>query len=400
MNFLIFPIHLFNIKILKENVDKFLSTNAHEKRIITFILLEEPCYFGFHKVKMNFNKLKLLLHHASMKYYEDLLQTPKTRKQLNFDYDVKYLDFAHIQKYGYNDILDCNELVYFDIVDFFLESKLSGIIEQENKKTKLKSKSKHELKITVLDNPSFIDTKADLELYHTKINKRKSFYHASFYKWQKDKLNLLVNVKSYDTENRNRLDTDTEVPPLYKNDNNTKWIKEAKTYVDREFPSNLGTIVDGLKIPITHKTTVEWVSKFCKDRLKFFGKYEDAIDTSRNFLFHSVISPMLNIGLITPLEVLDIINKYYHSHEKEIGIANYEGFIRQLIGWREYQRYIYRYAYDKMVNSNHFTNKRQLNSAWYNGTTGIEPVDVAIKMAFKDGYIHHILRLMVMGIGA
>jgi len=390
LNFLIYPVHLFNIKILKENVERLLSSrNVDVKDInpkITFILIEEPCYFGFHREKMNFNKLKLLLHRASMKYYENLLLIPKTKKELKLKYDVKYFDFETIEKHGYTDILKCNELVYFDVVDFFLENKLSSI-----------TKGHKDVKITILENPGFLDTNEDLKYYHTKINKSKSFYHASFYKWQKSKLDLLEGVKSYDVMNRDKLEASVEVPSLYKNDNTTKWIKEGKKYIEDTFSSNIGSVKDGLKVPITHKTTIEWVKIFCKERFKYFGKYEDAIDVSRNFLFHSCISPMLNIGLITPLEVLEIINDYYNSHKTEIGIANYEGFIRQLIGWREYQRYIYRYAYDKMINGNHFKNTRELGKSWYEGTTGIEPVDLAIKMAFRDGYIHHILRLMVIG---
>jgi deoxyribodipyrimidine photolyase-related protein len=69
---------------------------------------------------------------------------------------------------------------------------------------------------------------------------------------------------------------------------------------------------------------------------------------------------MLNIGLITPQQVVDIITGYYKAHTKEIGIANYEGFIRQIIGWREYQRYIYQYAGEKMRAGNHFNNSRRL----------------------------------------
>jgi deoxyribodipyrimidine photolyase-like uncharacterized protein len=106
---------------------------------------------------------------------------------------------------------------------------------------------------------------------------------------------------------------------------------------------------------------------------------------------------MLNIGLITPQQVVDIVSAYYNEHKAAIGLANYEGFIRQIIGWREYQRYIYQYAGEKMRHSNHFGNTRRLNTTWYTATTGIKPVDDAVRMALDDGYIHHILRLMVVG---
>lgn len=379
MNFLIFPIHLFNVSILKKCLAQ-VDTSSKFK----FILLEDPCYFGFREERMNFNKLKLLMHRASMKYYEDLLMKPKTRKLLGFDYDVVYVDFETIHSKGYASIRDCDKLAYFDVVDFFLENKLDKALKG--------------VEVVVVDSPAFIDTRNDLELYHSKINKHKSFFHDSFYKWQKSKLGVLTDVASLDKLNRDKLGADVDIPPLYKNDSSTKWIKEADKYVERVFSEHgSGSVANGLKVPITHKTTISWVRAFCRERLKNFGKYEDAIDASRNFLFHSVISPMLNIGLITPQETLMIVVDYYHKHQKEIALANYEGFVRQLIGWREYQRYIYRYAYEKMTTSNHFNNRRTLAKSWYDGTTGIEPVDVAIKQAFSDGYIHHILRLMVIG---
>jgi deoxyribodipyrimidine photolyase-related protein len=106
---------------------------------------------------------------------------------------------------------------------------------------------------------------------------------------------------------------------------------------------------------------------------------------------------MLNIGLITPQDVITVITNYYNKNKAQIGIANYEGFIRQIIGWREYQRYIYQYAGNVMRAGNYFNNARKLTPEWYKGTIGIKPVDDAIKMAINDGYIHHILRLMVVG---
>jgi len=190
------------------------------------------------------------------------------------------------------------------------------------------------------------------------------------------------------------------------------YIVEAIKYIEDNFPSNLEPLyvsegtpinVDSLHFPITHKSSCEWLEHFCKNRLKEFGNYEDSIDSiPRNFLFHSTISPMLNIGLITPQQVIDSVTNYYTTNknnkkENQITISTYEGFIRQVIGWREFQRYIYKYIGYKMRKSNHFNNTRKLSLPWYNATTTIKPVDDAIMMAMNDGYIHHILRLMVVG---
>ena len=112
-------------------------------------------------------------------------------------------------------------------------------------------------------------------------------------------------------------------------------------------------------------------------------------------MFHANISPMMNIGLINPDYVVDEITEYYNKNKK-VGINNYEGFIRQIIGWREYQRYCYLYAYKELTKPNYFGHKNKLNKKWYDGTTGIRPIDDSIKFAFQTGYLHHIIRLMVV----
>jgi deoxyribodipyrimidine photolyase-related protein len=376
-DFLIFPIHLFDPKILEEHLANLKLT----KQDIHFHLMEEPCYFGYHRITMNFNKLKLVLHRASMKYYEQLLLTK--------NYKVTYHEFHDLHDANahapYTFLKKADRIIAFDPVDYFLYNKLSKTIQQ---------------KIEYLDSPAFLDTRADLEHFHTKINKSKSFFHSTFYKWQKQHLHILESEHSYDTENRSKLPPSIDIPPLPKNDSKTAFVKDAIKYIEQHFPNNYGGNLDTAKLifPITHNTSRKWLNDFCKRRLLAFGKYEDAIDgQSRNYLFHSCISPMLNIGLLTPSEVLTTVTKYYSLHKKTIGIANYEGFIRQIIGWREYQRYIYLYGYDKITKSNYFTNENKLAASWYSGTTGIVPLDNAIKMAFNDGYIHHILRLMIVG---
>lgn len=363
IDLLIFPIHLFSPEILEEHLKDY------DAKHIKIHLIEEPIYFGEHRIKMNFNKLKLLLHRASMKYYES---------HISKHYDVQYHEYHDIKKHGYGFLSKSAKIIAFDLVDFYLEEKLS------------------KLKIEYLNSPSFLDTREDLEHFHTKINKGKTFYHATFYKWQKSHLGILEDEPSHDTENRNNIPASVEVPPLPGNDSSSSFVKEAVEYIERQFPNNYGN-TDNLVFPVTHETSRKWLQHFCKQRLQLFGKYEDAIDATRNFLFHSCISPMINIGLLTPREVIDTVTAYYTKHKSSIKMASYEGFIRQVIGWREYQRYIYRYGYQKITSSNHFGNSRQLTEKWYNGTTGILPLDTVIKMAFKDGYIHHIARLMIVG---
>jgi len=397
------PIHLFDINILLQSLETLQLSNLKD-----IYILEEPVYFGDRDVKLNFNKLKLIYHRASMKYYYDYLTDNKTisRNTIINNAKITYINYneckkkTNIQNTPYKTITQAHSKVYmFDPVDTYLEDKYA------NKKV-------FGNKLEYIESPLFLCSNENLEEYHKSKPKPDSYTHASFYKWQKSRLHILEKEKTYDTENRNQMPLDTKIPPLPKNDSgssnpNRKYLIEAIEYIEKEFSNNLEPLYvsaqnkitpESIHFPITHKSSTLWLEHFCKNRLEKFGEYEDSIDSiPRNFLFHSTISPMINIGLITPLQVITIVSNYYDKHKQSIGISTYEGFIRQVIGWREYQRYIYKYIGDKMRNSNHFNNTRKLSEHWYKATTGIKPVDDAIMLAINDGYIHHILRLMVVG---
>ncbi len=145
-------------------------------------------------------------------------------------------------------------------------------------------------------------------------------------------------------------------------------------------------------LPTTHKDSIKWLDYFIAKKFNLFGDYEDAVDTNNNFLFHSALSPMINLGLITPELIIERIKKV----ENRIKINSYEGYIRQIIGWREFIRGIYQ-NYDKILEENNFfKHKNSLTQKWYDGTTGLDPLDHSIQNAKKFGYTHHIERLMVL----
>ena len=125
-----------------------------------------------------------------------------------------------------------------------------------------------------------------------------------------------------------------------------------------------------------------------------FGDYEDAVDQSNNILFHSALSPYLNLGIITPEIILDRI---LASHKKKkIRINSLEGYIRQVIGWREFMRGIYQNFDNKLETGNFFKHNRKMKPSWYEGNTGLPPLDYAIKNANDHGWSHHIERLMIL----
>jgi deoxyribodipyrimidine photolyase-related protein len=175
------------------------------------------------------------------------------------------------------------------------------------------------------------------------------------------------------------------------------YLNEARGYIKKHFPDNYGEY--DCIFPFTHQDATRWLKKFVKERLSNFGNYQDSIKKGGTeeelVLFHSGISAPLNIGLLTPVDVIDYVIK--QGTKLKIPINNIEGFIRQILGWREQCRLTYYNIYDKMTTSNYFGHKRKLSKAWYTGETGCLYVDECIKKAFKYGYLHHIERLMIVG---
>ena len=362
---IIFPNQLFEIKYLQL-----------DENISHIFIIEEPLYFGSNKRIQHFTKLKLVLHRSSMKYYENYLK--KYTK-----IPIQYIDYKKVKKYSF--LEKYNSIHLFDPIDHLLLKQLQN---------------KFKNKLIIYDNPNFLCTNQQLKDYYNDKKTKNRFFHSNFYKWQLKNYPELNIKKSYDTLNRKKLPDNIKIPKLPKNDNDTKYIKEAKIYVNKHFKNNYGN-VDDFIFPITHKTSKKWLKSFIKHKLHNFGTYQDAITDKQNdisdaFLFHSALSPMINIGLLQPSEIIDEVRKYYMKHKKTVDINNYEGYIRQIIGWREYQRFLYLYNYNDMKNSNYFGNKRKLTHVWYNGETGVLPIDNTIKKTIKYGYLHHIERLMIM----
>lgn len=317
--FVILPNQLFDISFLDKT----------EK----YVLYEHPHFF----TRMNFNKKKLLLHRASMREYYKYLKRHNVK--------CTYVNFK-------GNIKSCRKM--FDPVE------------------------KIRVGAQLIESPNFLLRRQDYEEYKSKSS---NFFFAGFYKFCKQKLNLLPNVKSTDKCNRNKMD-DIEIPrqPHYD-------VSKYKKYIEDNFPDNLGNCDSDFYYPITHKQAKKHLSFFIKNKLDNFGKYQDSIDVKNGFIFHSVLSAAINIGLLNPLFVAKKICR------AKTHMNNKEAFIRQLI-WREFQRYCYIYIeYEKYKLSEGI----KIPNIFYLANTGIDPVDDAIRFGIETGYMHHILRLMVVG---
>ena len=168
----------------------------------------------------------------------------------------------------------------------------------------------------------------------------------------------------------------------------------VRAEVEKEFGGNPGTL-DELYLPTSHESAKVWLGRFVKQRLVLFGAYEDAILEHESFLWHSVLTPMLNIGLLSPRQVIDTALDYAAC--QQVPLNSIEGFVRQVIGWREFMRATYEDLGTRMRTSNAWSHHRSLPDCFYDATTGIAPVDTAIRRLLKYGYCHHIERLMALG---
>ena len=270
----------------------------------------------------------------------------------------------------------------YEIEDKFFEKRIINFCKKNN------------YEIQFLESPMFLNTRDDFVDYLSKIKKP---FMATFYKQQRINKNILMqNDKplgdkwSYDEDNRKRIPNNLDVPIIeeFKQD---AVVNEVKKMVDQLFPNHPGD-VKNFWLGSSRNDALKAIDVFINKKIKNFGDYEDAVRKNDPFLFHSILSPYLNIGLITPKEIIQkILNA---NSKKKIPINSLEGFIRQVIGWREFMRGIYQNHSNQLEKTNFFKHKRKLTDDWYNGTTGIDPIDDAIKDVVKYGYTHHIVRLM------
>jgi deoxyribodipyrimidine photolyase-related protein len=348
--FIIFPVHLFSDINLLNN-----------KKIY---LVEEPRFF----TDFLYHKLKIAYHHATMKSYADYLKDNNLQ--------VTYINFNENIIELYKDLSKYTIHIY-DPTDNILLIKIKKYIPN----------------VIIHKTLNFlIDREIIDDNLHTFYNKKtKKYNHLNFYKMQRTRLNILTGYKwSYDKFNRKKIPLDVKIPSIM-TFNNT-YIDDAKIYVEKYFKNNYGSLSNFI-YPINHQETKKWFLNFLKNKFENFGIYQDAETDKDPFLFHSVLSPMMNIGLITDKEVLDITLLY----QDKICIESFEGFIRQIIGWRNYMYTIYLLEGNNLVNVNIFNSKNKLNKdVMWNSKTDILPIDNVIKKINDFSYAHHIERLMYL----
>lgn len=323
-------------------------------------LVEDPLFFSQYR----FHPHKIAYHRATMAEYARLL----ARRGLH----VTHVPVSALETSG--DVVSqvppgVRDLYLADPVDDWLASRLTRAAAQRT------------IRVHLLDSPSFLLTSHEAE------DESMPLRMADFYRRQRTQHAILIDdagnpaggTWSLDRENRKRIPRSLTPPPA------------------SPVPFASG---EPLPLPVTHASAQRWLDDFLATRIDRFGDYEDAIDARDDRWFHSLLSPMLNVGLLTPHGV--VAQTLASATEREragnpIPLNALEGFIRQIIGWREFMRMAYVRRGRTMRTRNFWNHTRPMPESFYQGTTGLPPMDRLVEKTNRIAWAHHIERLMVAG---
>lgn len=250
----------------------------------------------------------------------------------------------------------------------------------------------------------------DTEHFLTKREDLKSFFEGKkqlimefFYREMRRKYDLLMEQGkplgsqwNFDKNNRKKWKGNPVIPPPFQSAQEQH--KEVYESVVKAAVKTIGTYdADNYLFPADRMEALAQLDYFCKYLLVHFGDYQDAMHTQERNLFHSRISFALNTKILHPLEVMETVIAHYHKNKDQIELAQVEGFVRQILGWREYMRGIYWREMPDYKQKNKLENFNKLPRFYWTGNTRMNCLKESITDSLETAYAHHIQRLMITG---
>lgn len=362
-------------------VPKHPAIRRHPDAKILMIEADDVCR------KYRYHKHKLMLTLASMREYADSFTNSRVRY-------VKYKPDT-----VYKDILQ-KELVKLSA------TKIIWMHTSDRGPNRMLQKMAKDLSCETLvyKNKMFLTSTKEFGNW-LESQTAKTPLMETFYRWQRRRLNILVDknekpiggIWNYDHDNRKPLPKNHDDFPSLPKIKRSKHIEKVARLIDTHFSDNPGT-TENFWLPTTRRQALNWLESFIETRFSRFGPYEDAMKYGEPFLYHSVLSPLLNIGLLTPKECVAAALKSYELGD--VSLQSIEGFVRQIIGWREFMYGLYWWKSDDFK-QNFFGFTKPLEDWWYNDSYTQQnlpiPLEDALKKVHAHGYNHHIERLMVLG---
>ncbi|MCT9096766.1 cryptochrome/photolyase family protein [Haloarchaeobius sp. HME9146] len=249
--------------------------------------------------------------------------------------------------------------------------------------------------LEVVKNELFLCSKARFDDW---AGDRESFKHEGFYRMMRRETGYLMDGDdpeggewNYDDENREfpRPEVRFPDPPSFEPDEITQ---EVQAWVADEFET--WGDGEGFAWPVTRTQALAARDDFIENRLPQFGPYQDAMLRRSWSLNHALLAPALNLGLLTPQELVEPAIEAYENGDAPL--PSVEGFVRQVLGWREFVRHVYRNAMPDLADANQLGHEHDLPEAYYTGETDMRCLSECVGHVWDHGYAHHIERLMVL----
>jgi deoxyribodipyrimidine photolyase-related protein len=346
------------------------------KDVEQIYLVEESLFFRLYE----FHRQKLIYHRHTMQAWAKS-QSKRSNIPVATIPTSELADIAALAKWLLKQ--QVHEVVAVDPSDDWLYRHLTTALQQAR------------ISIRWLTDPHWLTPRELIDARSTD----ESWYFTEFYIEQRKRLGILLEKNgkpvggkwSFDAANRKKLPRGQQVPELSR----VKASPErtaAIEYIAEQFPNAPG-LAEEWYFQTTSQQALQHLEKFLDERLPLFGDYEDAISQRETFVYHSVLTPALNVGLITPQQIVTATL----ARAEQVPLNALEGFLRQLIGWREYMRAVYLRLGRQQRTSNFWGWQHAMPAAFYDGTTGIAPVDQVIQRVLRHAYCHHIERLMILG---
>lgn len=251
----------------------------------------------------------------------------------------------------------------------------------------------------MVDTEHFLTTREELGTF---FRGKKQWLMESFYRQMRKKHGVLMEGSeptggqwNFDHDNRKKMPKDLKIPPPKAF---PKKVEELKKLLDDQGVKTFGNLdIKKFIWPVSEKEAKVLFNYFLENLLPNFGSYQDAMTTQGWSLFHSRISFALNAKILPPQYIIEATEEHYRQHEDDVPLSAVEGFIRQILGWREYMRGIYWHHMPDYASTNFFNHERKLPSWYWTGKTKMKCLSHSIEQSLDYAYAHHIQRLMVTG---
>ncbi|MDC7995940.1 cryptochrome/photolyase family protein [Altibacter sp. HG106] len=257
-----------------------------------------------------------------------------------------------------------------------------------------------DIQTEAFDTEHFLTTREELSSF---FSDKKTYTMEYFYRYMRKKHDILmVNDKdpeggkwNYDKSNRKKWKGTPEIPH---DKGFRKDVSELVTLLKDQQVKTMGTIdAKQFRWPTSRTDCLAVLRYFTEELLVHFGDYQDAMDPKESFLFHSKLSFALNTKMLSPKEVIDAVIETWEKDKERIDISQVEGFVRQILGWREFMRGMYWLEMPGFRRSNKLDNQNKLPDFYWTGDTKMNCLHHAIKQSMDHAYAHHIQRLMITG---